>query len=61
MAAVILTLVLSFMAAGVLWLVAGDRFQLDDDVQQNDILNLAIYTGILIVPVFLLVFLLLPL
>jgi hypothetical protein len=61
MAAVILTLVISFMAAGVLWLVAGDRFQLDDDVQQNDILNLAIYTGILIVPVFLLVFLLLPL
>ncbi|MCZ6870713.1 MAG: hypothetical protein O7G84_14515 [Gammaproteobacteria bacterium] len=61
MAAVILTLVISFMAAGVLWLVAGGRFQLDDDVQQNDILNLAIYTGILIVPVFLLVFLLLPL
>lgn len=61
MAAVILTLVISFMAAGVLWLVAGARFQLDDDVQQNDILNLAIYTGILIVPVFLLVFLLLPL
>ncbi len=61
MAAVILTLVISFMAAGVLWLVAGDRFQLDDDVRQNDILNLAIYTGILIVPVFLLVFLLLPL
>jgi hypothetical protein len=49
------------MASGVLWLVAGDRFLLDDDVQQNDILNLAIYTGILIVPVFLLVFLLLPL
>lgn len=61
MAAVILTLVISFMAAGVLWLVAGDRFQLDDDVQQNDILNLAIYTVLLIVPVFLVVFLLLPL
>lgn len=61
MAAVILALVISFMAAGVLWLVAGDRFQLDDDVQQNDILNLAIYTGLLIVPVFLVVFLLLPL
>jgi len=61
MAAVILALVISFIAAGVLWLVAGDRFHVDDDVRQNDILNLAIYTGLLILPVFLVVFLLLPL
>lgn len=61
MAAVVLTLLVSFMGAAVLWLVAGDRFHLDDDVQQNDILNLAIYAGILVVPVFMLVFFVLPL
>ncbi len=61
MAAVVLTLVVSFMGAGILWLLAGDRFHLDDDVQQNDILNLALYTGILLVPVFLVVFFLLAL
>lgn len=61
MAAVVLTLVVSFMGAGILWLVVGDRFALDADVQQNDILNLALYAGILLVPVFLVVFFVLPL
>ena len=57
MAAVVLTLVISFMGAGVLWLTLGGRFHVNNDVQQNDILNLAIYAGILIVPVFVVVFL----
>ena len=57
MAAVVLTLVISFMGAGVLWLTLGDRFHVNNDVQQNDILNLAIYAGILMVPVFVVVFL----
>jgi hypothetical protein len=60
MTAVILSLVIAFIGAGLVWLVAGDRFHIDDDVKQNDILNLAIYAGILLVPVFFMIFFLLP-
>lgn len=60
MTAVILSLVIAFIGAGLVWLVAGDRFHIDDDVRQNDILNLAIYAGILLVPVFFMIFFLLP-
>lgn len=56
MAAAILTLVLSFMLGGTLWLVAGSRIPLSEDVERNQVLNLIALVGIFLLPVFLLLF-----
>jgi hypothetical protein len=45
MAGGILTLVMAFLAGGVLWLVIGTRMQLAEDLQANDLLNLVAYVG----------------
>jgi hypothetical protein len=45
MAGGILTLVMAFLAGGVLWLVIGTRIQLAEDLQANDLLNLVAYVG----------------
>ena len=48
MAAAILTLVLSFMVGGALWLAVGSRLRLADAAEQNQLLNLLVYVlGIL--------------
>ena len=43
MAAFILTIALSFVLAGGLWLLLGSRLQLSEDREQNEVLNLAAY------------------
>jgi hypothetical protein len=45
MAGGILTLVMAFLAGGVLWLVIGARMPLAEDLQANDLLNLVAYVG----------------
>jgi len=54
MAAVVLTLVLTVIVAGTLWLTIGNRLHLHADARQNEILNLAAYAA-LIFPVFFLI------
>jgi hypothetical protein len=54
MGAVILTLVLTVIAAGSLWLTIGNRLRLHADARQNEILNLAVYAA-LVFPVFFLI------
>lgn len=43
MAAAVLTLVVTLMVAGGLWLTLGPRLQLNEDGQVNDLLNLVAY------------------
>ena len=56
MAAIVLTLTLTVIVAGVAWLILGSRLSLHEDVRQNDLLNLLSYAGIALVPVFVIVF-----
>ncbi len=56
MAAGILTLVMTFVVAGGLWLVLGAKLSLSDDEQQNDLLNLVTYYLIGLPLVFFVVF-----
>ena len=56
MAAAILTLVLTMIVAGTLWLTFGSRLRLHSDPRQNDILNLCLYAGILLPVFFVIVF-----
>lgn len=56
MAAAILTLVLSFILGGTLWLVAGPRVPLSEDEERNQVLNLIAFVGIFLPPVFLFLF-----
>ena len=56
MAAGILTLVLTFVVAGGLWLGIGARLKLNDDAQQNELLNLVAYYVIGLPFVFFVVF-----
>jgi hypothetical protein len=56
MAAAILTLVLTMIAAGSLWLAIGNRLQLHDDERQNDVLNLAVYATLMLPVFFVVVF-----
>ena len=56
MAAGILTLVLTFVVAGGLWLGFGARLKLNDDEQQNELLNLVAYYVIGLPFVFFVVF-----
>ena len=43
MAALILTLILSFIIAGLLWLTLGSRIALAEDSSENDLANLVLY------------------
>ncbi len=61
MAALILTLVISFMSGGALLLTAGARFSLNEDQERNELLNLLAYVGLLLPAVFLIVFFLIEL
>lgn len=45
MAAIVASLVISIFLSGFAWLAFGDRFELDPDERQNDILNLGLYVG----------------
>lgn len=56
MAAIVLTLVLTVIAAGSLWLLIGNRLRLDEDARQNEILNLAVYAALVFPGFFLIVF-----
>ncbi len=56
MAGGILTLVITFVVAGGVWLALGPRLKLSDDEQQNDLLNLVTYYAIGLPVVFVVVF-----
>lgn len=43
MAALILTLILSFAIAGLLWFTLGSRIALVEDSRENDLANLVLY------------------
>jgi ABC-type methionine transport system permease subunit len=56
MAAVILTLVLSLMVGGAIWLLVGAGFSLHEDKERNELLNLIVFIGASLPVVFLIVF-----
>lgn len=56
MAAIVLTLTLTAILAGILWLVLGSRLSLHEDPRQNDVLNLLALAGMVLVPIFVMVF-----
>ena len=56
MAAVILTLILSFMLGGTAWLGGGSRLRIKSDTQRNDLLNFLSYSLIALPVVFVVVF-----
>ncbi len=43
MAAAALTLILTFIASGCVWLALGPKFTLSEDEQANGLLNLGLY------------------
>lgn len=59
MIAVVLTLVISFLIGGTVWLTAGSRLSLNPDKDTNEVLNLIAYVAMAVVPVFVAVFFLL--
>jgi hypothetical protein len=56
MVAVVLTLVVSFLVGGTIWLLAGTRLPLNEDKDVNELLNLVAYVAAALLPVFVLVF-----
>ncbi|MAN68238.1 MAG: hypothetical protein CMP88_01975 [Gammaproteobacteria bacterium] len=56
MAALVLSLVLSVVIAGALWLMIGSRFEIKEERAYNDLLNVFAYVALLIPPNFLFVF-----
>ncbi len=52
MVAVVLTLVLSFLAGGTIWLLAGSRLPLNENREVNEVLNLVAYVAAALLPVF---------
>ena len=52
----LMTLVVSFLFAAVLWLIVGSRFRFAAERAENDLLNLAAYFGGCIPVAFVLVF-----
>lgn len=46
MAAVVLSLTLSFIVAVLLWLAIGPRLRLSEDPKQNEVLNVFAYLAI---------------
>ena len=59
MVAVVLTLVLSFLVGGGLWLLLGSRLTLNEDKSVNEVLNLIAYVAGALLPAFSLIFFLL--
>ena len=59
MVALILTLVLAFLVGGTAWLSIGSRLKLNPEGDINEVLNLIVYVGIALAPVFVVVFYLL--
>ena len=59
MVAVVLTLVLTFLVGGTVWLLAGSRLRLNEDKDVNEVLNLVAYLALALVPMFAVVFFLL--
>lgn len=59
MVAVVLTLVLTFLVGGTVWLLAGSRLSLNEDKDVNEVLNLVAYLALALVPMFAVVFFLL--
>ena len=55
MAAVLMALVVAVVVGGIIWLLLGNRFELDADARQNEILNLGLYVAIGFVPVFIVI------
>lgn len=55
MAAILMALVLAVIVGGIGWLLLGNRFELDVDAQQNEILNLGLYVALAFLPVFVLI------
>jgi len=45
-AAIILSVILSFLVAAAVWLTLGSRLKLNEDPRQNEILNVMAYFGI---------------
>ena len=56
MAAAVLTLVVTLLSAGVVWLLFGARLTLSEDRQVNDLLNLGAYYFLGLPVVFVIVF-----
>ena len=56
MGILILSLVLSVMLGCAIWLVIGDRFPLGDGPKWETQGNIAIYAGMILIPVYLLIF-----
>ena len=56
MVALILTLVLAFLVGGTAWLSIGSRLKLNPEGDINEVLNLIVYVGIALAPVFVVVF-----
>ncbi|MCY4566196.1 MAG: hypothetical protein OXE40_17135 [Gammaproteobacteria bacterium] len=56
MAAAVLTLVVTLLAAGGVWLTLGARLKLSEDKQVNDLLNLGAYYFVGLPFVFVLIF-----
>ena len=59
MVAVVLTLVLSFLVGGSVWLLAGSRLPLNEDKDVTEVMNLVAYVALSLTPMFALVFYLL--
>lgn len=56
MAAVVLSLTLSFIVAVLVWLGIGPRLRLSEDPRQNEVLNVFAYVAIAFPAVFFIVF-----
>ena len=56
MAAAALTLALTFLVAGTLWLSVGAKLKLNEDQQANNLLNLVLYYVLCLPVIFAIVF-----
>ena len=56
MAAAVLTFAIAFVLGGGLWLALGPRLALSEESDQNELLNLVVYVGLILPLAFLVVF-----
>jgi len=56
MPAVVLTLALTVIVAGIGWLAIGSRLHLSSDARQNDVMNFVLYVAIALPIVFAIVY-----
>ena len=56
MALIALSLILSIVFGSCAWLVVGDRFPLEEEEKYPAANNICIYSAILLIPVYLLIF-----